>query len=146
MINQNQNGKTTIVAFTRRRFCNRGIHRRAAFPGIHRGGVSEGVPQIHQDNSGACAKGKVDLGKHNSAARWKGATHNTKAEYPDERIAARNAIAAEIVTAQKNPTDDLNAAVPGRPELHSDNVHFNSQGILIQAVQVSAEIDKLLPR
>ena len=75
----------------------------------------------------------------------KGTTYDTKADYSDGRIAARNAIAAEIVTAQKIPIDDLNAAVRGHPELHSDNVHFNGQGIQIQAAQVSAEIDKLLP-
>src|SRR6185369_13530031 len=48
----------------------------------------------------------------------KGVTGDTKAEYSDERIAARNAIAAETVTAQKIPIVDLNAAVMGRPELH----------------------------
>jgi len=75
----------------------------------------------------------------------KGTTYDTKADYSDERIAARNAIAAKIVTVQKIPTDDLNAAMRGHPEMHSDNVHFNGQGIQIQAAQVSAEIDKLLP-
>src|SRR5690242_5741404 len=58
----------------------------------------------------------------------KGVTYDTQAEYSDERIAARNALAAEVVAAQKIPTVDLNAAVRGRPELHSDNVHFNGQG------------------
>jgi hypothetical protein len=74
----------------------------------------------------------------------KGVTYDTKAEYSDGRIAARNAIAAEIVTAQKIPTDDLNAAMRGHPEFHSDNVHFNGQGIQVQAARVSAEIEKLL--
>ena len=76
----------------------------------------------------------------------KSVTDGPKAEYSDERIAARNAIAAEIATAQKIPTDDLNATVRGHPEYHSDNVHFNSQGIQIQAAQVSEEVEKLLPR
>ena len=76
----------------------------------------------------------------------KGVTGDTKAEYSDERIAARNAIAVEIVTAQKIPTNDLNAPMRGHPEYHSDNVHFNKQGIKIQAAQVSAEVEKLLPR
>jgi lysophospholipase L1-like esterase len=69
-----------------------------------------------------------------------------KVEYSNERIAARNAIATEIATAQKIPTNDLNAPMRGHPEYHSDNVHFNNQGIQIQAAQVSAEIEKLLPR
>src|SRR5258705_3791146 len=76
----------------------------------------------------------------------KAVTYDTKAEYSDDRIAARNAIASEIVTAQKIPTNDLNAAVRGHPEYHSDNVHFNIQGIQIQAAQVSTEVEKLLPR
>jgi hypothetical protein len=75
----------------------------------------------------------------------KGVTSDTKAKYSDERIAARNAIAAEIVTAHNIPTDDLNAAMQGHPEYHSDNVHFNGQGIQIQAAQVSGEVAKFLP-
>jgi hypothetical protein len=73
-------------------------------------------------------------------------TYDTKAEYSDERIASRNAIAAEIMTAQNIPTDDLNTAMRGRPEFHSDNVHFNGQGIQLQAAQVTSEIEKFLLR
>ena len=76
----------------------------------------------------------------------KGVTGDTKAEYSDQRIAARNAIAAEILTAQKIPTNDLNAPMRGHPEYHSDNVHFNTQGIQIQAAQVAAEVEKVLSR
>jgi len=76
----------------------------------------------------------------------KGVAYDTNSQYSDERIAARNAIAAAFVTAQNIPTDDLNAAVRGHPEYHSDNVHFNGQGIQIQAAQVAAEVEKLLPR
>jgi len=75
----------------------------------------------------------------------KGVTGDTNAKYSDERIGARNAIAAKFVTAQNIPIDDLNAAMRGHPEYHSDNVHFNGQGIQIQAAQVSAEVAKLLP-
>jgi hypothetical protein len=75
----------------------------------------------------------------------KGVAYDTKADYSDARIAARNAIAAEIVTAQRIPIDDLNAPMTGHPELHSDNVHFNGRGIQIQATQVCAELERLLP-
>jgi hypothetical protein len=74
----------------------------------------------------------------------KAITGDTKAEYSDERIAARNVLASEIVAAQKIPTADLNAAVRGHPELHSDNVHFNGQGSQILAAQVSELISTLL--
>ena len=74
----------------------------------------------------------------------KDVTYDTKAEYSDQRIAARNALAAEVVAAQKIPTVDLNAAVRGHPELHSDNVHFNGQGSQILAALVSAAVEKLL--
>jgi hypothetical protein len=76
----------------------------------------------------------------------KGVTYDTKAEYSDERIAARNALAAELVAAQKIPIVDLNAAVRGHPEFHSDNVHFNRQGVQVLAAQVSEAVEKLLPR
>jgi len=72
----------------------------------------------------------------------KAVTYDTQAEYSDERVAARNAIAEEIVTAQKISIDDLNAPMRGHPEYHSDNVHFNNQGIQIQAAQVAAQIEK----
>lgn len=75
----------------------------------------------------------------------KGMAYDTKAEYSDERIAARNTSAAEIVTARNIPIVDLNSAVRGRPELHSDNVHFNGQGSQILAAQVSAAVDESLP-
>jgi len=76
----------------------------------------------------------------------KGVTYDTKAEYSDERIAARNAIAAEIMSSQKIPTIDLNAAVRGHPEYHSDNVHFNGHGVQILATQVTDAVEKLLTR
>ena len=76
----------------------------------------------------------------------KDVTWDTKVEYSDERIAARNAIAAEVVGMRDIPTVDLSAAVRGRPELHSDNVHFNGQGNQIFAALVSAAVEKLLPR
>ncbi|MCI0534463.1 MAG: SGNH/GDSL hydrolase family protein [Verrucomicrobiales bacterium] len=75
----------------------------------------------------------------------KGVTGDTKAEYSDERIAARNALAAEVVTVRRIPTVDLNATVRGHPEFHSDNVHFNGEGSQILAALVSAAVEKLLP-
>ena len=60
------------------------------------------------------------------------------------RIAARNAIAQKIVEAQGIPVDDLNTPMRGHPELHSDNVHFNDQGVALQAAQVAAQIEKQL--
>ena len=74
-----------------------------------------------------------------------GANSEASATYSNERIAARNAIAAEIAAERNIPGNDLNAAMRGHPEFHSDNVHFNSQGIQIQATQVAAETAKVLP-
>jgi hypothetical protein len=76
----------------------------------------------------------------------KGVTYDSKAEYSDERIGARNNLAAKIMSAQKIPIIDLNAAVRGHPEFHSDNVHFNGQGVQILAAQVHDAVEKLLPR
>lgn len=69
---------------------------------------------------------------------------DNRTQASDERIAARNAIALECIKGQAIPVDDLNALVLGHPEYHSDNVHFNSQGIDLEAVQVAAQIEKLL--
>jgi hypothetical protein len=75
----------------------------------------------------------------------KGVAYDTKAEYSNERIAARNDLAGEIAVAQNIPTVDLNEAVRGHPEFHNDNVHFNGEGSQILAGQVCAAVAKLLP-
>lgn len=62
----------------------------------------------------------------------------------DGRIAERNAIAAKFMQAHGIPVEDLNTPMQGHPEYHSDNVHFNDQGISIQAGTVAADIEKLL--
>lgn len=62
----------------------------------------------------------------------------------DGRIAARNAIAAKFMHAHGIPVEDLNTPMQGHPEYHIDNVHFNDQGISIQADLVAADIAKLL--
>src|SRR5215467_8893030 len=73
----------------------------------------------------------------------KGVAGDTKAEYSDDRITARNALAAKIIAAKTIPTVDLNAAVRGHPELHSDNVHFKGDGSQILAAQAAQAISKL---
>jgi len=67
-------------------------------------------------------------------------------EATDERIAARNHLAAELMQASGIPVDDLNTPMSGHPEYHSDNVHFNDQGVALQAAQVAAEIQAVLNR
>jgi lysophospholipase L1-like esterase len=66
------------------------------------------------------------------------------AKASDERIAQRNRIAREAVARWNIPCVDLNTPMLGHPEYHTDNVHFNSQGIAIQADLVAAEITTLL--
>jgi lysophospholipase L1-like esterase len=62
----------------------------------------------------------------------------------DERIAARNAIALEIVKPQGIAVNDLCTPMLGHPELHADNVHFNPKGVALQGKQVADEISKQL--
>jgi len=62
----------------------------------------------------------------------------------DERIAARNASALESIKGSGIVVDDLNALMRGHPGYHSDNVHFNGEGIKLQAAQVATQIEKLL--
>jgi len=70
---------------------------------------------------------------------------NNANEASDERIAARNAIGLKCIHGKDIVVDDLNALVRGHPEYHSDNVHFNGEGIRIEADQVAARIAPLLP-
>lgn len=65
-------------------------------------------------------------------------------EASDERIAARNAISMQYIKEQNITVDDLNALVRGHPEYHRDNVHFNDEGIRLEATQVAARIEPLL--
>jgi GDSL-like Lipase/Acylhydrolase family len=62
----------------------------------------------------------------------------------DDRIAQRNVIAAKFMEAHGIPVEDLNTPMRGHPEYHVDNVHFNEQGIAIQATQIASDIEKLL--
>jgi hypothetical protein len=71
---------------------------------------------------------------------------NNATEAADERIAARNAIGLECVHGQNIVVDDLNTLMAGHPEYHSDNVHFNAEGIRLEADQVAARIEPLLAR
>jgi hypothetical protein len=89
-------------------------------------------------------KAKIIWASTTPLRNGKDVTYDTKAAYSDERIAARNRLAAEIVSAQKISTVDLNAAVRDRPELHSDNVHFNGDGSKILASEIAAKIEQLL--
>jgi hypothetical protein len=62
----------------------------------------------------------------------------------DERITARNTIGLAVIKGQGIAVDDLNVLVRGHPEYHSDNVHFNSRGIQLEAQQVAVGIEPLL--
>ena len=105
----------------------------------------EAFPKLIKTIRANAPKARLIWATTTSLRDGKDVTGDTKAEYSDERIAARNALAAEVVAAQKIQTVDLNGAVRGRRELHSDNVHFNGQGSQILAALVSAAVEKLLP-
>jgi len=76
----------------------------------------------------------------------KGANGDPKAEYSDDRVAARNKIADEIMTTEKIPINDLFKPMLGHPEYYSDNVHFNGQGVQVQAAKVAEAVEKELAR
>jgi lysophospholipase L1-like esterase len=64
----------------------------------------------------------------------------------DDRIRARNEIAKKYFARKHIPIDDLYTLMAPHSDLHSDDVHFNSEGAALQARQVAAEIVKLLPQ
>lgn len=61
-------------------------------------------------------------------------------------LLARNKIAGEIMAAQKISVNDLFTPMLGHPEYHSDNVHFNGQGVQVQAAKVAEAVEKELAR
>ena len=62
-----------------------------------------------------------------------------------DRVKARNKAAAEVMTKEKIPTNDLFALVVDKPELFSnDGVHLNAKGSAAMGEQVAAEVLKLL--
>jgi hypothetical protein len=80
---------------------------------------------------------------------WASTTPVRKDQAPgptNDRIRARNAIAQKYFSHERIPIDDLSALMVTHPDLHSDDVHFNSEGVSIQANQVALEIEKLLPQ
>ena len=62
----------------------------------------------------------------------------------NQRIQTRNLLAREYFTGQGIPTDDLHALMAPHPDLHSDDVHFNSAGCAMLAGQVAREVSKQL--
>jgi hypothetical protein len=60
------------------------------------------------------------------------------------RVRALNAIALEFVKPLGIPVVDLNTPMVGHPEYHNGNVHFNAQGMKIQADMVAAEVQSVL--
>jgi len=106
----------------------------------------EALPQCLKTIRACAPKARLIWATTTPLRDGKDVTYDTKAAYSDARIEARNALAAQIMAMQKIPIVDLNAAVRGHPEFHSDNVHFNTHGIQMLAASVSAAVEKLLPR
>lgn len=62
-----------------------------------------------------------------------------------KRVKARNKIAADYVAKEGIPVDDLYALVENHPEYASkDGVHFNRQGIEVQAEQVAKHVSTIV--
>jgi lysophospholipase L1-like esterase len=62
----------------------------------------------------------------------------------NSRIEARNAIAARMI-GPSIPVDDQYSLMKGHGDLHSDDVHFNSEGSTVQGTQLADIIVGVLP-
>ncbi|QNI35238.1 SGNH/GDSL hydrolase family protein [Edaphobacter albus] len=62
------------------------------------------------------------------------------------RIDARNAIALEQIKKDGIPVDDQHALMMRHQDLHSDDVHFTTEGSAIQGTQVAESVLKVLPK
>jgi lysophospholipase L1-like esterase len=110
--------------------------------GLH--GLSQHTEEEYRK---AFPKFLATIQKHSHGAKliWADSTPIKNDAASNKRIATRNAIALELVTAQGIPADDLNTLVQGHPEYHgNDNVHFNDQGIAVEGEQAANQIEKLL--
>lgn len=68
-------------------------------------------------------------------------------DYPtNSQIDARNTIAAAYAIQDACALDDQHRLMMQHQDLHSDDVHFGPDGAAIQAKQVAAAIEALLPR
>lgn len=63
----------------------------------------------------------------------------------DIRIKERNSIALKLMEGNQIPVVDLYSVTSGHPELHSDDVHFNDNGIALLGGCVVSNVQKLLP-
>jgi hypothetical protein len=64
----------------------------------------------------------------------------------NDRVVARNRLAAAVMNREKVPTDDLFALVKDKPELYSnDGIHFNPKGTEALAERVAKSVVNLLP-
>lgn len=73
---------------------------------------------------------------------------NGKFEQTDarnENVKERNRIAAELMSKENIPVDDLYGLMIGHPECCADSLHYNVAGKAMQGAQVAGEILKLLP-
>ncbi len=82
---------------------------------------------------------------------WATTTPVRQADKPDQldpktkRVEARNKIAAELMTREKVPTDDLFHFVREKPDWYSrDGVHFTARGTAAQGEQVADQVLRLL--
>jgi len=68
-------------------------------------------------------------------------------DYPtNSQIDVRNTIAAAYAIQDACALDDQHRLMMQHQDLHSDDVHFGPEGAAIQAKQVAAAIEALLPR
>jgi lysophospholipase L1-like esterase len=111
--------------------------------GLHGWGYSEEEYQKHFPELLATIRKHAPQAKLIWATITPMRTKGRLAQIADDtkRVRARNKIAEEIVGKEGIPVDDLYTLVKDHPEYWSqDGVHFNSQGIAVEAEQVSKQI------
>lgn len=87
-------------------------------------------------------KAKIILGTTTPLRVEPATPSSTQAD--DQRIRQRNQIAADLAQKENLVLLDMYTPVAGRPEIHSDDVHFNAQGTAIQAKVVADAIENSL--
>lgn len=79
-----------------------------------------------------------------SCTPWHVAGNFAALDPNNAHVLERNKIAAELMTREGIPVDDLYTTVVGHPEWSADTLHYNAKGTEAEGAQVAAAVLKLL--
>ena len=108
---------------------NNGLHGPTYSADQYRKAFEETIELLNKVNDSVIIWGTITPRKHNKGHAL---------------VDERNSIANEIVTRYQIPINDLHTPMKGKADYYKDGAHFNSEGVKIQAQQISNMVLKHL--